>query len=552
MITPITYKSARFNNQEFIFDRINIILGANGSGKSSFLSEIRDSIPKTNPNSRVIYIEGGRTIKIADVIKFDARNFNQFDKLETAIIQYEGKRTKSLADRLFDAIVVLEQKELQLKSKHSDEVVKWASSGKNGDCPTRPSAPLDKLFNMFSEIFPQITLSYDYQARRLSAQKNEITYGPSKLSDGEKQVFSILADLIDLDDSYNIIIADEPELNLHPELAERLWSLVEDEFPEKIFIYATHSINFTLREKVNQIYVLSTDHSNIAKFSGLETLPRADCSAFLGGLPGILSANKVIVTEGHEKSFDSIFYRWLLGDSKIEIFPAGGCTDVIGVVTKSGLWEKISSNITLTGVIDSDYKEHSYSDTLSSEHVLILPFHEAESYLCLPEILSAIAVRIGSQEKPLTPEDVLTLLKDSLCAQRLAIAARRVFAKSKIDLAVSLEKKVLAEPTDKESLVTQLKTAAEKEIQKAVEAIGPSNLEYYLDIELSNIDDACSNKDPLEMLKYLPGKQMLNILAPKAGCRNGTDLMRALKSNFPPEFFNETKKLKNTLLEQHK
>jgi hypothetical protein len=64
---------------------------------------------------------------------------------------------------------------------------------------------LDRLFELFAEIFPQISLSYDSQSKRLSAQKNGQTYGPSNLSDGEKQVFSILADLIELDEPTNLL-----------------------------------------------------------------------------------------------------------------------------------------------------------------------------------------------------------------------------------------------------------------------------------------------------------------------------------------------------------
>lgn len=88
---------------------MNVILGVNGSGESQFLSELRDAIPGLLGGGKAVYIEGGRTIKIADVIKFDARNFQQYDKLETALSKYESKRLQSLADRVFDAIVVLEK-----------------------------------------------------------------------------------------------------------------------------------------------------------------------------------------------------------------------------------------------------------------------------------------------------------------------------------------------------------------------------------------------------------------------------------------------------------
>lgn len=531
------HNSARYDNFEFEFRRINVILGANGSGKSKFLSELKDSVSSLTNGAKAVYIEGGRTIKIMDVLQLDHRNVAQYDRLESALTHYENKRVISLADRVFDSLVVLEKLGLQQKSSHSDAVEQWIEEGKNGECPKRKQPPLDHLFELFNEIFPLITLTFDGNARKLSAQKNGQPYGPSGLSDGEKQVFSILADLIEIEEKHKLIIVDEPELNLHPELAERLWTLIENEFTQKTFIYATHSINFALRENVEKVYVLSSDSSNIAKFTGLDSLPRAEVAAFLGGLPGILSANRVLVTEGHEKSFDAIFYRWLLNDNKIEIYPGGGCSDVVSIVSKTGLWDKISTRISLSGIIDADFRDDSYLETLKTSAVYILPLHEAESYLCLPEVICAISNRIGSQEQELTYDEVMTQIIDLFERDKLFIAARRIFARTKIALAVSVERKLLAASSTREALVAEIKIAAESELSKAASVISPPLLEQELDNELTAIDKALQNRDIMSILRYIPAKELLNKLAPRAGCKNGTDLMRALRRNFKPTDF---------------
>ena len=529
--------SPRCNNFEFTFRRVNVILGANGAGKSKFLTELKDAVSSLTNGAKAVYIEGGRTIKIKDVLQLDHSNVAQFNSFESASNHYASKRATSLADRVFDALVVLEKGDVRLKSNHSDAIEQWIKDGSKGECPNRKQPPLEHLFELFNEIFPQITLTYDSYARRLSAQKNGQVYGPSSLSDGEKQVFSILADLIELEDAHKLIIADEPELNLHPELAERLWTLIENEFTDKTFIYATHSINFAIRENTECVYVLSNDSSNIAEFTGFDSLPRAEVTAFLGGLPGILSANRVIVTEGHEKSFDAIFYRWLLGDNKIEIYPGGGCTDVVSIVCKSGLWDKISTRISLSGVIDSDFRDTDYLSSIGTAVVHILPFHEAESYLCLPDILCAIANRIGSQDKPLVTEDVATQIIEMLKRDTLSIAARRVFAKAKIALAVSIERKLVAAIATGEELVAEIKKAAESELAKASTSISPEQLETYLNTELAAIDEVIKSRDILLALRYLPAKELLNALSPRAGCKNGTDLMRSLRRNFKPSDF---------------
>lgn len=531
------FKAPRFNNFEFTFERVSVVLGANGSGKSRFLRDLRDAIPSLTDGSKAVFIEGGRTITIQDVLQLDARNFQHYDRLESAERQWENKRAKSLADRVFDALVVLEKRDLQLKARHSDAVEQWQHDGGKGPYPVRPRAPLARLFDLFSEIFPQITLSFDHDARRLTAHKHGEKYGPSGLSDGEKQVLSILADLIELDAAHKVIIADEPELNLHPELAERLWSLVENEFPDKTFIYATHSINFALRSNVERVFVLASNSDDIAEFTGLESLPRSEVRAFLGGLPGILSTDSVVVVEGDEKSFDAIFFRWLLDDAKVEVYPAGGCTDVVDVATKSGLWSRISSNVILRGVVDADFRSDEHLAALESRGVTVLALHEAESYLCVPEIAEAIAARIGSQEKPLLATEVAEAIFDALAGQRLAIAARRVIAQSGIQLGVSVERKVLSAIGTRDELLGALEAAAVGEIEKAKAVLGAATLGSALDRELATIDRILASRDVLGALRLLPAKALLHFVARRAGCKNASDLMRSLRANFKPTDF---------------
>jgi energy-coupling factor transporter ATP-binding protein EcfA2 len=412
----------------------------------------------------------------------------------------------------------------------------------------RPPAPLERLFELFSEIFPLITFDYEHGSKKLIAKKGDSYYGPSGLSDGEKQVFSILADFIDLEATHDVIIADEPELNLHPELAERLWTLIENEFPDKIFIYATHSINFALRRNVNKVYILSTDSNKIAVFSGLSSLPRAESVALLGGLPGILSANRVIVTEGHEKSFDAIFYRWLLVDPQIEIFPAGGCADVSGIANRNGLWNHITTHIALCGMIDADYRSEAFLEGQKNERLGVLALHEAESYLCLPQIASKLAALISSQDPVLRAEDVEVIILESLEGSKLAIAARRLFETLRIDLAVSIPKAELAALVSKDELIKRIKAAAEAETAKASMKIGPEVIESELGKIIGEIEKAIAEKNIRACLRLLPGKELLNRLAPRVGFKNGTDYMRATKANIDPEEYEDARLLKSEII----
>lgn len=520
------YVASTHGNYEFDFSRITVLLGANGSGKSTLLRAVKDALPS-------VYVEGGRTIQIADTVQLTRQNFNEYQYLDRALTNYRSKRKAKLVDRIFDAVMVLIRKEQDLKDTHSDAVVRWDSSGRMGEPPKREQPPLDRLFDQYTEIFPHIRLSYNKLNGSITVTNEYAAtpYGPSGLSDGEKQVFSLMADMLQLEDEYSVVVVDEPELNLHPELAERLWTLLESEYQDKHFVYATHSIQFALRSNVEALYVISPNASRIRKISNLSEMPRNDLERFLGGVPGILNSATVVVTEGHEKSFDSIFYRWLLDDSKVEVFPCGNCYDVTQVIRKTGLWGQISTDIRMSGIVDADFRSEEQLSEMSGQYLVPLPLHEAESFICVPAVIATAAKRIGSQEVPLTEAEVERIIFEKLSMEKLQIALRRCFSSSTFTVRVSLEKSVLSTVTSREEAMDHIRRKSVEEISKAVEAMSEAVFEERLDTELANIKRAIVSKDVLTALKYLPGKELLALLAPKAGCKNGTDLMRSIKGN---------------------
>jgi len=536
------YVATTHDNYRFEFPRITVILGANGSGKSTLMRAIKDSFPS-------VYVEGGRSIQISDVIQLTRGNFNQYKNLDQTLTNYKQKRKAKLVDRIYDSIMVLIQQEQSIKDAHSDAVVTWEDSGRKGDPPKREQPPLEKLFEQYSEVFPYIHLSYNKSNGRVTVVNDNASepYGPSGLSDGEKQVFSLMADMLQIDDEYNIIVVDEPELNLHPELAERLWTLLESEYESKYFLYATHSIQFALRSPVDALYVISSDPTKIRKISNLQEMPRADLEKFLGGVPGILNSGLVVVTEGHEKSFDSIFYRWLLADNKAEVFPCGNCYDVKQVIEKQGLWGQVSTDIKLTGIVDSDYRSINQLSQFSGRGLLVLPLHEAESYICLPEVVVAAAQRIGSQESMPTTTEVEDLIFDELQQNRMQIALKRSFVDSTLTVRLSLHRSVLAHVTTKEEAMRHIRDKSEEELSKTVQAMNEDVFEKRLDQALEQIDKALGDRDVLRALAFVPGKELLSRLAPRTGCKNGTDLMRSVKRNLSVDGFAPIKEISDKL-----
>jgi hypothetical protein len=117
----------------------------------------------------------------------------------------------------------------------------------------------------------------------------------------------------------------------------------------------------------------------------------------------------------------------------------------------------------------------------------------------------------------------------------------------KINLAASLARKDLEGIVTAEQLVDAIADACAVEISKAQEVFDRKRATELINHELATIDEIIKLKNLDVALRYVPGKSLLQKLAPKAGCRNGADLMRSLSKNFQASNFCHIQALKEQL-----
>ena len=239
---------------------------------------------------------------------------------------------------------------------------------------------------------------------RIICTKNGNDYNPGNLSDGEKQVLCLLADIVLNAEAKSFVIVDEPEQNLHPLLAARVWGIIEERLPDAVFLYATHSLSFAIRESVETVIVLSGRHNeNQIQLSTPLELDFEELRPFLGAIPSILASDHCVFVEGHDQSFDSIFYQWLLGGAGTNVVPVGGSDDVIRAATGTGAWGQLADKVRIVGIIDRDFRASGELEGLGAPLIHVLPLHEAESYLCIPELVYDLANHLGFKERGVTP-----------------------------------------------------------------------------------------------------------------------------------------------------
>ncbi len=516
------------------FGRVTVMMGANGSGKSKILASIRDSYGDAFGSARpILYIEGGRVVPIPNSLKLTRQNVNEFSDYSTAFSHYSQKRTGKLSDRISDVLFTIDRRSEDDKTQHSDAVTEWLKGDQEKPCPRRDEPPLDRLFRLFAEVLPHVKLRIT-PTRALMAQRGSSEYPAVQLSDGEKQALAILADIAILADPQSLILVDEPELNLHPLLASNLWGTIENDLPDAVFVYATHSLGFAMRRDVDQVIAVS-NRSDSMEIGDPSSLDPTELRPFLGSIPAILSSANALIVEGDDFSFDKPFYRWLLGP-EVEIVPLGSGSDVFAATSRTGVWERLTPGLRIVGLIDRDYRDDHQLERLTCGTCEPLGLHEAESYLCDPTLLGELAANLGLMDPAPTAKEIEAHIRRFAQTSLIRTAAQRAFARSTVSLSVSLPRQVIASIENDTEILKLLREQSEREASKGEKLLSSDEVEkVYLEEQLR-----CSRAlegSIQDVLRLVPGKELLEQLAKKIGCRNSRQILAAAKKHIDPAEF---------------
>ena len=525
------------------FGRITVLLGSNGTGKSKALSQIRSMGSSFGSSRPVVYIEGGRVITPPVAVQStDQESYNLFRNHQIAIQNFEGRRGQPIASRNKDVFYVLARRSDTSKVEHSDAVLAWQKTGSVGPCPVKSEDPQEILHSMFNDVFPEITLSIAQDNdRTFQATKGTSQYSVTQLSDGERQVLFVLADIALTAKPESLIVVDEPELNLNAHLAGRLWDAIESRLPEAVFVYATHNVSFAMRPSIECVIALGGRRELAVEIDTVSNLDPNEARELLGAIPAILAAPAALGVEGTDQSFDRDFYAWLLGRTDVAVVPLGGCEDVQAAVSRRGMWDKLAPSICLAGVIDRDYRS---DQTLSNapDSCCILDFHEAESYLCQPEILIAVAEKLGLVASIPTEAKVAQEIVAYFDGTLMRTAINRLNHRARIRLNVSLG--AAAARSDLDSVRTQIATEARSEASKAEQYVGETVALKIFNEEYERCTNARDSANIPEILRLCQGKQLLRILAPLAGCNNESMYVRAVYKHLDLDSFTSLKGLR--------
>lgn len=353
-----------------------VIIGANGAGKSSLINELRkNSIDEMYvlPAQKLLYF-------VFNTFGRDSINKDQYiSNLKNVETKYDTIQiqTNKIEDDFSGAFTKL----ITLWVKDYAKVVTDNSRGVEGV----PVALLERVEQIWNQIFPEITFYPEPNDRVLEVVRNGNKYSINGLSDGERCVLFYIGNVL-LAPENSYIVVDEPETFLNAAVYNELWDLLISERPDCQFIFASHNMDF-VQSRTNATYVWCKKFEAPYDFD-YEILEDSQ-EMPLSLLTEVSGTRKpILFCEGTKTSIDYQIYSKLFSEFCF-VKPVQGHKQVIQHTKAYNNLQHIHGNIAY-GIIDYDWMEEIRIEKYKRKNIFVIPFNEIEMLLVDEAIVKSV------------------------------------------------------------------------------------------------------------------------------------------------------------------
>lgn len=382
--------------EKYINDKQSIVLiGANGSGKTRMSIWIEEN----NKDVEVHRISAQKSLNMPAIV-----NTSELKKAEDELFygysygsntdssQYKRSNrwndmpeTHLLND--FEALM------RYLFTEDYEKSIEFREKRKQGDTSFENTTILEKIKKIWENVITHRKIKI--KAGKIEVFDRDIDeeeykgYNGSEMSDGERAIFYFIGEVLSVPRN-SLIIIDEPENHLHKSILVRLWDTLETERKDCIFLYITHSFEFSVSRINSQIFW-------IKKINGVQNwdYEEIDCTNSDKLLLEILgNRQKVLLVEGKDTSIDIKLYSKLYPE--FNIIPVESCNAVIqGVKSYNKLNE--FHYIELKGIIDRDRRNEKQISEYKKENIFVPEVAEIENLFLLPEVIKIVCYKQSKQ-----------------------------------------------------------------------------------------------------------------------------------------------------------
>ncbi len=414
----------KFPNGEdvsFEYGKPIVLLGANGAGKTRFsvkIEELNDSMfynSQIESEKLLVHrISAQKSLTIHDSISIldnesatkDLFYGGTHQGVSKLGFRFQSNPATYLLDDYNKALSLLfSQENLQLQTAHAEDK---RAVNSHLERPKLITTVVERATLIWNEILPHRKI--DLTGNGVHVIYKEKKYHGKEMSDGERVMLYMICQALVVRKN-SLLIIDEPELHIHKAIVNKLWTLLEQERPDCVFMYITHDLNFALSRNTDKILWMKNFDGEKWDYEFINTNDYSDIPTDL--LYEIIgSRQKILFVEGTKDSYDTALYREVYNN--YHVIPCGSCQNVIRFVKSKKGYANLNS-IDVKGIIDRDYRPEREISTLEQDGIYCLNVAEVENLFVVPKLLdimeSVLLADVGAAQK--AEEKIISLYNEN-------------------------------------------------------------------------------------------------------------------------------------------
>ncbi len=356
-----------------------VMIGANGSGKSSFARSLNNTL---GSNITILAAQHLLYYTKSDTISTSGTELNTVHNFQ--------RNLKNTADSNFSRMISSDMNNL-IKALLADYI---DCSTNYYEHDTKTTAYLTQTINIWNEIVEHRTMHASRTGITISGN-HIMNYDFNYLSDGEKAIFYYIGHVL-LSKPNSYVIVDEPENHLHLTICNKLWDCLEQQRPDCKFIYLTHNLTFaTTRTQSTILWNKCYLPPNTWDFQQLPSnseIPEVLLMELVG------SRKTICFCEGdNQSSIDYKLYSILF--PQLTIIPVSGHRDVISYVSAYNASHELPNKA--IGIIDGDNHSEAQIESWKDKGIYTLQVNEVENLLCTQFLLETAISTFCSKDNAL-------------------------------------------------------------------------------------------------------------------------------------------------------